>query len=75
MTDNPPGDMWRVDVAGIPVSVKGRASYEFLQSVNTERARMKMALHRILHMDPQDWGDLGIDKAQEIARAGLGSAL
>jgi hypothetical protein len=67
----PPNDLWRVDVAGIPVMVKGKPSYEFLQSINTERARMKLALHRILKMDPEEWGKQGIYTAQKIARDGL----
>lgn len=40
-------DMWRVDVAGYPVSVKGQAARAHLEQINHQFARMKMALHRI----------------------------
>lgn len=40
-------DMWRVDVAGYPVSVKGQVAYEHLQQVNRSLAQMKLALHQI----------------------------
>jgi len=64
-------EFWRVDVAGCPVSVRGKPSYEYLQSVNSDLARMKMALHQILHLDPEEWGKQGIYKAQAIAKNGL----
>lgn len=41
------GDMWRVDVAGYPVSVRGLPAKDHLERVNNQLARMKMALYRI----------------------------
>ncbi len=40
-------DMWRVDVAGYPVSVKGQDAREHLEEVNRSLSQMKMALHQI----------------------------
>ena len=63
--------LWRVDVAGVPVYVSGKPACEHLQIVNSDLARMKMALYRILRMNPDEWGKQGIFKAQSIAQEGL----
>jgi hypothetical protein len=65
---------WRVDVKGYPVTVLGKHARDHLQQANLELARMKMALHRILYMDPEKLGKQGIYKAQTIAKEGLGHA-
>ncbi len=59
-----PANLWRVDVAGIPVTVYGKPACEHLESVNRDLARMKMALHCILHAEPEE-------RIQTIARDGL----
>lgn len=43
----PVSDMWRVDVAGVPVNVRGKNAYLHLQNVNRQLAKMKLALHKI----------------------------
>lgn len=63
---------WRVDVRGYPVTVLGRHAHDLIRQHNQEYARMKMALHRILHMNPDEWGKRGIYKAQKLAKEGLG---
>jgi hypothetical protein len=49
-------DMWRVDVAGVPVSVRGQVAYEHLQQVNRSLAQMKSALHQIAKMADKPGG-------------------
>lgn len=61
---NPKPNMWRVDVAGVPVSVHGESAYEHLRRVNSQLARMKMALHLIA----MNWDDAGCG---DIAREAL----
>lgn len=39
--------IWRVDIAGRTVFVRGEDAYRHLLSVNSQMANMKMALHRI----------------------------
>ena len=62
---------WRVDVKGYPVTVIGKYAHDHVSQAVLEMARMKMALHRILHMDPKEWGAQGIYHAQNLAREGL----
>jgi hypothetical protein len=40
-------DMWRVDVAGYPISVRGQVAREHLEQVNRQLSVMKLALHKI----------------------------
>lgn len=40
-------DMWRVDIAGYPVTVRGSLAKSRLEEVNHQMSRMKLALHRI----------------------------
>lgn len=40
-------DLWRVDVGGVPILVKGKPAYEYLQHINSRMAKMKLALHKI----------------------------
>ncbi len=65
-------DLWRADVSGVACFVRGEETMHHLERVNLQVAKMKMALHRILHMDPEEWGKQGIYKAQKIANEGLG---
>lgn len=67
----PEGNIWRVDIMGYPCFVKGEHAKDHLEQVARELARMKMALHRILKMDPKEWGAQGIYKAQNLATEGL----
>lgn len=60
----PVDDMWRVDVAGCPVLVKGEPSKDFLTHVNRRMARMKMALHKI---GQQRYGLDSTDTAEDQA--------
>jgi hypothetical protein len=47
-------DMWRVDVAGYPVFVKGQVARAHLEKVNQQLARMRLALHKIKGGHSQD---------------------
>lgn len=47
-----PVQLWRVDVSGVSVSVRGEDACRHLQEVNHRMARMKMALHRLCKMHP-----------------------
>jgi hypothetical protein len=58
----PADDMWRVDVAGIPISVRGEAAKDHLEAVVRQMARMKLALNKL------KWED---GKVGETAKAGL----
>jgi hypothetical protein len=40
-------DMWRVDVAGYPIMVRGQVARTHLEQVNRNLAVMKLALHKI----------------------------
>ena len=62
---------WRVDMKGYPVTVLGKYARDHMEQMNREYGRMKMALHRILHMNPDEWGKQGIYHAQAIAKEGL----
>lgn len=53
---------WRVDVAGVPVSVYGEEAMRHLQQVNQQLARMKLALHKLKWVE----GSVG-----ETAKMGL----
>lgn len=64
-------DTARVDVKGCPITVIGDDARRHLEGVNADLARMKMALHRIMHMNPDEWGKQGIYRAQAIAKEGL----
>lgn len=64
-THGPADDMWRVDVAGVPVSVRGEQAKIHLEQVNGQLAKMKMALHRISKMHPSSPG------AGNVAREAL----
>jgi hypothetical protein len=59
----PVDDMWRVDIAGVSVLVRGEAAKDHLEKINRERIRMKLSLNKIR------WRD---DQAGDIARKGLG---
>jgi hypothetical protein len=59
----PAKDMWRVDVAGVPLMVRGEAARDHLEKINREMDRMKLSLHKLR------WRD---DQAGDIARKGLG---
>lgn len=59
----PVNDIWRVDVAGIPVDVRGEHARDHLQEINQKMARMKLALHKLKSNE----GQVG-----EIAKRGLG---
>lgn len=50
-------DMWRVDVAGIPVMVKGEHAYRHLEDVNRKLAKMTLALHKIASCASYHHGD------------------
>ena len=43
----PKDDMWRADVAGFAVSVRGETAKAHLENVSRKLARMKAALRRI----------------------------
>lgn len=45
--------IWRVDIAGRTVFVRGEDAYRHLLSVNSQMANMKMALHRIAKHHPE----------------------
>jgi hypothetical protein len=62
-TVKPESDMWRVDVAGYPISVRGQHAHDHLEQINRENARMKLALHKLKWID----GEVG-----KVARMGLG---
>jgi hypothetical protein len=49
-------DMWRIDVAGMPISVRGQPAYEHLQQVNRSLAQMKLALHQIAQIAARPGG-------------------
>jgi hypothetical protein len=59
-------DMWRVDVAGYPISVRGQYARDHLEKINRQNAKMKMALHRILKMSQDPWCQEQATKALEI---------
>ncbi len=40
-------DMWRVDVAGVPIMVRGQVAVAHLEKVNRSLTQAKMALHQI----------------------------
>lgn len=65
---------WRVDVKGFPITVDWETERDHLQLVNAELAQMKLALHRILGMNADEWGKQGIWMAQKIAYEGLVSS-
>jgi hypothetical protein len=54
VTTTPPGDMWRVDVAGVACMVRGKGAKEHLERVNSTLARMKLALHKIVLIEDGD---------------------
>jgi hypothetical protein len=63
--------LWRVDIAGQTVLVHGEDAYRHIQSVNHKLARMKMALHRIMNLDVDDWSNGRLDHAKSIALEAL----
>lgn len=63
MPDSP--QRWRVDVAGVPVSVYSEDAMRHLQQVNKKLAQTKMALHRIAS------GRYGHDGMVELAHQAL----
>jgi hypothetical protein len=60
-------NLWRVDVAGYPIDVRGEDERDYLQQVNSQLARMKMALHRIAKMDPS----VPVEHFGDVAREAL----
>lgn len=58
-------DMWRVDVSGYPLSVRGEPAREHLERVNRNLAVMKLALHKIAKLAERPGG------VGEIARDAL----
>jgi len=61
----------RVDVKGYPVVVVGFHAADYLEETCRESRRMRMALHHILRLNPDDWGAQGY-KVQVFAKQGLG---
>lgn len=49
---NAPVQLWRVDVSGVSISVRGEVAYRHLQEVNRRMARMELALHHLCKMHP-----------------------
>jgi hypothetical protein len=64
-------DHWRVDIKGYPIVVIGEYAREHLEKAYSEYCHMKLALHKIIAMDPENWGKQGIWAAQKIAREAL----
>lgn len=61
----PPDDLYRVDVSGYSVFVKGEAAKNYLEQINHCMAIMKMALHQVSRRHP------GEDTTGWLARVGL----
>ena len=65
-------DMWRVDVEGYPVSVKGQVARAHLEQVNRRLAMMKLALHQIaqLAQKPGGVGQVARDALRAVREIG-----
>lgn len=55
-------DMWRVDIAGHAITVRGEHAKEVLEKFRHQHAKMKLALHKIIKQHPE---------ASDIAVEGL----
>lgn len=47
----PVNDMWRVDVCGVPVTVRGRLAKDHLEQVNHQIAELRLERARADHHD------------------------
>jgi hypothetical protein len=63
---NPQPTLLRVDVAGVPVMVRGQHDYEHLTRVNRSLAIAVLALHRIAAGDPLNALDTARNAIQKI---------
>lgn len=56
----------RVDVAGVPIMVRGEDAYEHLTRVNRSLAVAVLALHRVAKGDPLNAPDTARNAIQKI---------
>ena len=67
----PPDNIWRVDVGGVPISVRGEAARQHLDEFNRDHAKLKLILtryRRALEIIAGGDGDLRVIAQQEIDR-------